>query len=841
MENRIEHAMNLEPLNNRVVTSRAWSILKRSIFPLLVSLASLLVGMTLLRVFSWDLSIPWNYPVLPGDQVWQLTLSKTLLDNGWILQNQYLGAPEIAQWYGNPAAQTSSLHSVLMLFLSLFIDDAVRVQQVYYLLNFPMIALTSFIACRLLGISRIGAAAAAILFPFIAYRFNFSIYAYLANYFAVPLALVPVYWVLKGDYAAETEDKERLLSAIRRLLCSTKFWLGVLFIALIALSDGYYAFFTLLLLGFAAGVRAVCGDIRHPRRLLAPVALIVVLMLMVLVMTWPLTQYKRVHPGEFYQNGNEDPVLVKHSFEAEVYSSSLKMLLAPSPGTHRLPVAAELGQEMLDTSNDARLFPTSIFAPLGMLCSLLFIVALALTAIPATLRKTELLGPSRTAGNENDLLWASVSLGLFIFLCTISGGIGSLIAMIYPPIRAYDRFAIFLIFVLYVGAGAALTSVLAGVGAFKRAVWTCLVLAVCALSLFDQIPRDVIGGSKESRERYLAERKFIRKVEAALPEGAMVYNYPYSQYLLDSKYYGWGGFGHIRLYLHSKKLRWSNGASKNSPVDDWHARLARLPASQLIAELRAAGFRAMVVDRRVVKDDEYKRLNSAFMEETGRFPIVDETSKLAFVRLDDPGYRLAYDRSYTRPERLTVFDKDRTTANRLPRLINGEAFDQVLAAHHGGKELVLDRARYPAVFINPTVVERGLGDYAILPVSDLKGAMRCSLASGAGSASIDDTVVLQLSNNSDFDWQLNGGKYPLRIGANLYSPDGTLFSWDKGIRVQTDQRINKGTTAEIRFPIGLIDVKLRASERVNYVVNFAMVQDGRTWFNNIGCSVSLER
>ena len=126
---------------------------------------ALLLGMLLMHVFRWDLSIPWDYPKLSQDQIWQLTLSKTLLDNGWILNNHYLGAPAFAQWYANPAAQTSSLHSVLMLGLSLFIHDAVKVQQVYYLLNFPLIALTSFLACRLLGLARIPSAAIATLYP----------------------------------------------------------------------------------------------------------------------------------------------------------------------------------------------------------------------------------------------------------------------------------------------------------------------------------------------------------------------------------------------------------------------------------------------------------------------------------------------------------------------------------------------------------------------------------------------------------------------------------------------------------------------------------------------------
>lgn len=819
------------------------SLSGKLVLPMLIALAALLLGMLLMHVFRWDLSIPWDYPKLSQDQIWQLTLSKTLLDNGWILNNHYLGAPAYAQWYANPAAQTSSLHSVLMLGLSLVIHDAVKVQQVYYLLNFPLIALTSFLACRLLGIARIPSAAIAILYPFVTYRFNFQIYAYLGNYFAIPLALVAVYWALNGDYSSDISPDGRLRTMLRQSLGSRKFWLGALFVTLIALSDGYYAFFTLLLLGFAVGARIVCGDIRHPHTLVAPLALITILITVALTAAWPLAAYKKAHIGEFYPNGIEDPALVKHPFEAEVYASNLVMLLAPAPGIHRVPELAKIGKEMLDSTNEARFFKTSDIAPLGLLGSGLFVTSLVLM-VWAVIRQRALLSAiGDRARDPYRALWASVALSFFIFLCSISGGVGSLIAFIYPAIRAYQRFPIFLIFVLYIGAGATLTQVLKSSRLSRRAWWVGLVVAlVCVLSLLDQIPANSWHGTEESRTRYLAEQGFVRHIEAELPIGAMVYNYPYSQYLENSKYYGWGGFSHIRLYMHSTKLRWSNGASKNSPVDDWHARMARLPPAQLVTELQAVGFRGMVIDRSVVGDDEYNQLSSALQQVVGRLPASDAASKLAFISLPDPGYRLTYDPSFIRVERLTVFDKKRvSTAATLPRLINRDALEQVLDTSGDNGAIVVDRASHPTVFRDPTVIDRGTGDYVILPKTDLKGALQCSVASGGGAARIDDTVVLRLTNSSDFDWQLNGGKYPLRIGVNLYELNGTLFDWDRGIRVPGQWQVAKGVSIEMRYPIALIDTKLRGPEQRSYIVQFALVQDGSTWFNDVACRVRLER
>jgi len=153
----------------------------------------------------------------------------------------------------------------------------------------------------------------------------------------------------------------------------------------------------------------------------------------------------------------------------------------------------------------------------------------------------------------------------------------------------------------------------------------------------------------------------------------MVYQYPYSQYLTDSDYYGWGSFSHIRLFLHSSALRWSNGASKNSPVDDWHLRLSHMPIHQLLAEVQAAGFSAVVVDRRVVSPAEYQRVRKALIEHTGVAPIEDAASRLAFFRLNDPGYRLVYDESYKDAAKLVILDRSKLLTSALPQLVNSPA------------------------------------------------------------------------------------------------------------------------------------------------------------------------
>ena len=122
-----------------VNTLHSRQILKQLLVPALVAIAPVLFAMSFMNLWHWDLSIPLVYLEKNGDETWQLILTKALIDTGWILNNPYLGAPDMAHWHNNAAAQLSPLHSILMLGASKLLHDPIQVQQIYYLLNFSLV------------------------------------------------------------------------------------------------------------------------------------------------------------------------------------------------------------------------------------------------------------------------------------------------------------------------------------------------------------------------------------------------------------------------------------------------------------------------------------------------------------------------------------------------------------------------------------------------------------------------------------------------------------------------------------------------------------------------------
>jgi hypothetical protein len=794
-------------------------------------LYSTVAGCYLMHVGSWDLSVPWNYPFPTYDEVWQLHLTKSVLDNGWVLQNPYLGAPGIADWYINAAPLTSGLHSVLMWLLGLFISDAVRVQQVYFLLNFPLIAAATYLAARVLRIGRVPAMVVGVLFAFLAYRFNYQIYSYLANYFCIPLALIPVYWTMLGRYADEADA--RTDGAWLRLLTSRSFLGGIACTVLVVLSDGYYAFFTLLLLGFAAGARALGGDWRKPTRLLAPLALIVVLIGLATAMTLPLKIYQHAHREEFYPGGVADPAMARRPSEAELYGTSLKLLVSPSPGAHRVPVLAKIGSELLASSNENRKISRGIAMPMGLLASIALFLCFALIGVKATGRPVN-LGRGDHDGYLARFIWASAALALFVFICSIDGGLGTLLAFVYPTIRAYMRFGAFLILILYLASGAAATAFIRGaVSNRARALRVLLVLVVGVLAHLDQVPLGTWHGKEVDRVRYLGEREFVQKVEASLPAGAMVYNYPYSQYLIDSPYYGWGAYGHIRLYMHSHALRWSNGSGKNTGVERWHARQAMQTPEQLLAEMAAVGFKGVVVDRLVVGDEEYARFKVAAAQVGAQLAIEDPTSRQAFFTLPDPGYTLTYDASFQRLVSLVVRDREAFAESRvLPIEIRRQAVLDVLAQHPGAGEVRITPQDHPTAFIDLVKLTHGSGSEAV-DMEKIAGDLQCALDEHGD-------VALTLRNASDFPWSFNAGGLPLTIGIHMLASDAAVLSWDPGLRVRDRGQIAEGEAHTFVFPMDkLKEQALSVANGKPVFAGFGFLQEGNAWSHTIQCKIQV--
>ena len=144
-------------------------------------------------------------------------------------------------------------------------------------------------------------------------------------------------------------------------------------------------------------------------------------------------------------------------------------------------------------------------------------------------------------------------------------------------------------------------------------------------------------------------------------------------------------------------LRWSNGGAKNSAADDWNLSVSELPLEKLSHDLEAVGFSGFMIDRGVLKDQEYDRVRN-FFKENGYEVMEDDVSKLGFVKLKNPGYRLQYDPLYLQAERIVVTDPVKVGKNGFADAVNGIGLTQLATGRQLEKGAILTRIDHPEVF-----------------------------------------------------------------------------------------------------------------------------------------------
>ena len=774
----------------------------------------LVIAALTLQLWSADLSVPFFYGM--HDDVWQYVLTKALRDNGWILDNAYLGAPDVAHWQYHSAAQTSALHSIIMKGLFLFVIDPILVQQIYYLANFPLITITTFFVARQLGSGRLAGLCAGLIFAFTTYRYNSMFFAFLANYFSIPLVLLPSVWLMVGGFEESKYNNVVNTGYVWLNSVRARIIFSIVAVALVACSDGYYAFFACLLMAFSGTVAVVRGQSVGRISIIMTIVLPALVVGIQLLLMIPLQLYKAANAGEFLVNGLPDPTLNKSPFEAEVYSSSLKLLFAPII-EHRIPFLGQIGEYVVGTSDAARLY--KIISPvvsLGTVCSVAFIFSMLL-----------LLAPRREASTDAGLVRQSLrSLAAFAFLCATAGGIGAIVALIYPTIRAYDRMPLFLICILAVSLALWVLLLERRSSSWRR--WSAVVtVVVTALAIFDQTPRWSGNRDPAIALRYKAEAEVVEQIEQQSP-GAMIYQMPFSQYLTDNQYYGWGAFSQLRMYLHSRTLRWSNGASKNSPVDQWHMRVSQLPVAMAVREVWAAGFAGILIDRRVLSTDQYDAMRAEVAREVGGPQIENDVAEQTYFALPDPGFRVVYGSDFKAPVTI-VWTGEAIDPRAVPAWISFAKLKEA-AAEAADSGL----AETPVASL-PDLIVGSPGDALFAAQAQLHGDVLCN-----GVVTSDDTIALTLVNRSQFGWSLNTGQNPVSVGVHILN-DGTVREFDPRWRLQSEAYVPAGGAALFEVPIAEL-VALPGTSSTD-VMQFELLVEGVAWSSlypgNATCSVPV--
>jgi hypothetical protein len=259
-------------------------------------------------------------------------------------------------------------------------------------------------------------------------------------------------------------------------------------------------------------------------------------------------------------------------------------LVLPS-AHHRNPLMAHVAENYTSKFDPTVTAEGALYVPLGVIGAVGLIAALL-----AVLRKE-----SDSDGHQP----AYTRLVISALLIAVPGGFGPLFNFVVTPwIRCYHRLCVFIGFLALASAVRLFDRLFPPESGVWRRRLACLsATGLLAFGIYDQTPKPLYPPYSERAAEFDADQQFVGTVEATLPEGAAVFQLPYTPYPEGGPVREMYDYAHTRGFLHSAKLRWSYGAVKGRPTAAWQQKTSELPPDTFLEEIATNGFAAVWVDR----------------------------------------------------------------------------------------------------------------------------------------------------------------------------------------------------------------------------------------------------
>ena len=544
---------------------------------------------------QWSLRVPFFFS---GDALFYLAQSKSTLDHGWWWVNPSIGAP--LGVHALAFAQNTNVDQAIVRIVGLFTREVGLAVNLAWLIMLGLSAVTSTWCLRRLGVSRLGAGAAGVLFaltPFALYRNigHFNMVTYLIPFPATVAVLLASF---------DNARPLRLRDVIAPMAGCV----------LVGFNYIYFAFFG----AFVIMIGALIGFVRA--RSIAPLKLGGVCLGALLLAT-SLNMIPNVLVWREYGEARG----VRHlQVESEIYGLKIRHLVSPTEEHWFPPFNTWLAR---DQSAGFPYENENTSARLGTVAGVGFLGLMAAIIFPS----------GRTRDESSQRLHATALIVLALILLGTVGGFGALFSLlISPAIRAYNRVSPFIAFLALTAVGIWIDRVIR-LRSFpwQAAAWMG-VLAVGVTdqysALFDQA-RDVPGIQRE----LTAVSSFVGRLESSLPANASVFQLPLRPYPLDNGQHRLGAYDQFKPYLAAHRLRWSYPALTDDQIL-WQRDVEAVPEQDLPRYLARQGFSAILISRGGYRD-EGAALEQTFTTAGGatRLDVDDRYIALDVRHLQPPG------------------------------------------------------------------------------------------------------------------------------------------------------------------------------------------------------------
>ena len=563
----------------------------------------------------------FRVPMVPTgwDSNLMYLFEKNMLESGNVFFNDRLGAPFSGELYDFPVAGTLNFDLLVLRLLLFLCPDIFVALNIYYVILPMFIGVITFFVLRSLGTSDWINMGGAIVYAFLPFYFMRNLGHFgLTTYQFVPLTFLLCVWGYQGKIFSKLTKRE--------LLGNYRNWISVFFCLLIANNGNAYwqAFscFFLLVTGLL-----VVNDTKKWNSALSclfPISLIVLFFIMAL---YPVINYRMIY-------GKNIETVQRISIEPDIYGLKMSQMLIPYeiPGNSDQEIKFKNYLDTAPLTNENRSSYLGFIGSIGFLL-LLFYLLLA--------RK-----------HSNEMLDLFARLNISGFLLATIGGVGTIIAVFISPItflRAYNRISVYIAFLGVAAVCLSIHKRLENVQGRKYRAYQigfCFLIIVHFILLYSGFHGR--PDYKTLKKYFQSDQQFVAAIEASLPIGSMIYQFPYHKFPEGGCPNKMFDYQLLTGVLHSQQLKWSYGAMKGRAGDKWHAWVASLPLDKRLKMLSLTGFQGVYVERRAYKQKELEELEAELVSLLKVNPMESEDKNLAFFPMNN--YNDSYLSKYTHEE-----------------------------------------------------------------------------------------------------------------------------------------------------------------------------------------------
>ncbi|WP_068779042.1 hypothetical protein [Paenibacillus sp. GM2] len=570
-------------------------------YTLLSALLSVLFVIIILRLWNADMSVPLSYS---GDSLLTGLMIKSIIDSGWYLTNNLVGAPFGLEFFD--FTMFDNFFLLIIKVFSLFTSQYALVYNVYFLLTFPLTAAVSFYIFRKLKLSTSISMLGSQLFTFVPYHFlRGQSHLFLSSYFFVPIIVFIIYKIYNSEINFYRINKGKI-----KLNLSKSNILLVLFCLVFSSCGIYYTFFSCFLL-IIAGTSSWINN-KKIHNLVNAILIIAILVCGSLLNIAPNLAYKVI-------NGSNSAVADRSFVESEIYGLKISQLVLPVT-SHRISYLAQLKEAY---NSNAPLVNENDFSSLGIVGAIGLLISLIMLFI-------------RKRFDSSKILSFSGEMNLAALLLATVGGFGTVFAMtILSEIRAYNRISIFISFFSITAFLVILNFIFEKIRTktnLYKNLMRIFVMFVMFVGILDQTTNSMVPDYATTKQRFYNDKTFIGKIEKSLPSGSQIFQLPYVPFPENPPVNNMSDYELFKGYLHSGKLRWSYGVVKGREGDLFLKQLSEKPVDIMVNELSISGFNGIYIDTYGYSDGA-KELTEQLTKVLNIKPLISSDERLLFYDL----------------------------------------------------------------------------------------------------------------------------------------------------------------------------------------------------------------